>query len=65
MLMLSPCAMAQEIPIADVEALYSALDNPAYDGATLVLAPTPTTCRPWIRTTMCVRKADDSNFGAT
>jgi len=38
-LMLSPCAMAQVVPIADVEALYSALDNPAYDGATLVLAP--------------------------
>jgi len=38
-LMLSPCAMAQTIPISDVEALYSALENPAYDGATLVLAP--------------------------
>jgi hypothetical protein len=40
MLMLSPVAMAAStIPISDEEALYAALDNPAYDGATLVLAP--------------------------
>jgi len=39
LLMLSPCAMAQAIPIPDVEALYNAVNNPANAGATLVLSP--------------------------
>lgn len=39
MLVLSPCAMAQVIPVSDVESLYSEVNNPANAGATLVLAP--------------------------
>ena len=38
-LALCPSAMAQVIQISKVEALYSAVDNPANAGATLVLAP--------------------------
>lgn len=38
-LVLSPSAVAQVIQIADVEGLYSAVNDPANSGATLVLAP--------------------------
>lgn len=38
-LALCPSAMAQVIQISNVEALYSAVNNPANAGATLVLAP--------------------------
>jgi hypothetical protein len=38
-LALSPCVMAQTIPISNVEDLYSAVNNPANTGAMLVLAP--------------------------
>jgi hypothetical protein len=36
---LSPCALAQTIPVSNVEELYSAVNNSANAGATLVLAP--------------------------
>lgn len=38
-LAVSPCALAQVIPISNVEDLYSAVNNPANAGTTLVLAP--------------------------
>jgi hypothetical protein len=38
-LALSRCVLAQVVPISNVEELYSAVNNPANVGATLVLAP--------------------------
>lgn len=38
-LALAQGAAAQSIPVADIEALYAAINNPANAGATLVLAP--------------------------
>jgi hypothetical protein len=38
-LVMGPCAVAQVIPIANVEDLYSAVNNSANAGATLVLSP--------------------------
>ncbi len=35
----TPCAFAQAIPVSNVEELYSAVNNPANAGATLLLAP--------------------------
>src|SRR5262249_22109115 len=38
-LALSRCVLAQVVPVSNVEELYTAVNNPANAGATLVLAP--------------------------
>ena len=43
-LALSPSAVAQVIPISNVEDLYTAVNDPAKAGATLALSPPELTC---------------------
>ena len=38
-LTVTPCAFAQTIPVSNIEELYTAVNNPANAGATLLLAP--------------------------